>query len=269
MRPSSNEQPRQTFGLRFLKKHEIEWLTSELTLRRQVGLSLVDRCKHFKKEFPHSAMNKTLLRRVYTEHGIKKKKLRWRKEVKGKSQQELKRELANMKRQLTIAKNDDRRILYLDECMFTRATMRAEEWSRLRGNFSVDVDSLQEPTLCLLSAISKERGQEYFKVYEKSVNVAKFKTYLQELRAQNGDDKLCIFLDNLSAHTSKKSLAEMKRLNISHVFNVPYSPQYNPIELSFAKVKQKFKTYRLQKLLGQRQDDYRALVAKAVKSITK
>jgi transposase len=83
-----------------------------------------------------------------------------------------------MKRQLTIANNDGRRILYLDECMFTRATLRAEEWSRLKENFSVDVDSLKEPTLCLLSAISKERGQEHFKVFEKSVNVPKFKTYL-------------------------------------------------------------------------------------------
>ena len=57
-------------------------------------------------------------------------------------------------------------------------------------------------------------------------------------------------MDNLSTHTSKKTLAEMQRLGIRHVFNVPYSPQFNPIELSFAKIKQKFKTLRLQKLLG-------------------
>ena len=269
LRQSSSERPRQTFGLRFLKQHEIEWLTSELTLRRQAGLSLDDRCKHFKKEFPRSSMNRVLLRRVYTEHKIKKKRFRWRKEPKGKSQLESKRDLATMKRMLTIARNDGRRILYLDECMFTRATLRAEEWCRLKANFNVDVDSLKEPTLALLSAISKERGLEHFKVFEKSVNVAKFKTFLQELREKNGDDKLCVFMDNLSAHTSKKTLAEMKRLDIRHVFNVPYSPQYNPIELSFAKVKQRFKTLRLQKLLGQRQDDHHALVVKAQQCLTK
>ena len=38
---------RQRFGLRFLKKHEVAWLTSAETLRRQVSLSLADRCKHF------------------------------------------------------------------------------------------------------------------------------------------------------------------------------------------------------------------------------
>ena len=65
-------------------------------------------------------------------------------------------------------------------------------------------------------------------------------TFLQKLREKNGDDKLCVFLDNPSAHTSQKTLAEMKRLGIRHVFNVPYLPQFNSIELSFAKVKQKF-----------------------------
>ena len=128
--------------------------------------------------------------------------------------------------------------------MFTRATLRAEEWCRQKGNFSVDVDALKEPTLALLSAISKERGLEHFKVFAKSVNVAKFKTFLQELRQKNGDDKLCVFLDNLSAHTSKKTLAEMKRLNIRHVFTVPYSPQYNPIEFTFSKIKASFKALR-------------------------
>ena len=43
-------------------------------------------------------MNRALLRRVYTEHKIKKKKFRWRKEPKGKSQLESKRDLATMKR---------------------------------------------------------------------------------------------------------------------------------------------------------------------------
>ena len=42
-------------------------------------------------------------------------------------------------------------------------------------------------------------------IFEKSVNVVKFKEYIRELRAANGDDKICVFMDNLSAHKSKKS----------------------------------------------------------------
>ena len=45
-------------------------------------MSLVDRCKHFLQEFPTAKMNPTLLREVYRQHGIKKKKLRWYKAAK-------------------------------------------------------------------------------------------------------------------------------------------------------------------------------------------
>ena len=73
---------RKRFGFRFLKKHEIEWLTSAVTLRNQTSLSLVDRCRHFVREFPTAKMNPTLLRLVYRKYGIKKKKYRWYKTPK-------------------------------------------------------------------------------------------------------------------------------------------------------------------------------------------
>ena len=68
---------------------------------------------------------------------------------------------------------------------------------------------LTEPTLALLSAISKEKGQEHYKIFKDSVNIVKFKQYLQELRARNGDEKIALFMDNLSAHKSDKSKKEM------------------------------------------------------------
>ena len=76
------QEGRQRWGLRFLKQHEIQWLTSADTLRRQVSFSLADRCRHFRKEFPSAKINPTLLRQVYARHGIKKKKLRWYKAPK-------------------------------------------------------------------------------------------------------------------------------------------------------------------------------------------
>ena len=39
---------------------------------------------------------------------------------------------------------------------------------------TVDVAKIDEPTLALLSAISKEKGQEHWKIFDKSVNVTKF-----------------------------------------------------------------------------------------------
>ena len=77
-----DEVPRQNYGLRFLKQHEIKWLTSADTLVRQTAMSLKDRSTQFKREFPSAQMNQTLLRKVYRIHGIKKKAIRWNKTPK-------------------------------------------------------------------------------------------------------------------------------------------------------------------------------------------
>ena len=69
------------------------------------------------------------------------------------------------------------------------------------------------------------------------MNTDKFIEYLQGLRAANGSDKICIFMDNLSTHTSKKSKEAMKRLQFRYIYNVAYSPDFNPIEFVFSKIK--------------------------------
>ena len=82
------------------------------------------------------------------------------------------------------------------------------------------------------------------------MNIEKFKEYLTKLREVNGDDKLCIFMDNLTTHTSPKTKKTMQKLRIRWIWNLPYAPDLNAIESTFSKVKQKFKVLRIQKLTG-------------------
>ena len=114
---------RKRWGYRFLKPHEIQWLTASGTLRAQIGISLKDRCPLFLHKFPGSHMNPTLMREVYRRHRIRKKKYRWYKVSKDTDEDSRRRDLARMKRQLTMARNDGFRIVYLDETMFTRKTV--------------------------------------------------------------------------------------------------------------------------------------------------
>ena len=132
-----------------------------------------------------------------------------------------------------------------------------------------DLAYQNEPTLAVLAAISKEKGQEHYQVFEDSVNVEKFQQYLQELRARNGDEKIALFMDNLSAHRSSRSLSEAAQLGFRCIFNVPYSPEYNPIEFVFSKVKQKFRTLRARKIAGLSHDSHEVLVRQAVESVRK
>ena len=86
-------------------------------------------------------------------------------------------------------------------------------------------------------AVSAAAGVEYAKVFKKSVNIDKFIKYAVELKDMAAGRKLCFFMDNLSVHRSKKVLGKLDELGIRYIFNLSYSPQFNPIELTFSKVK--------------------------------
>ena len=133
----------------------------------------------------------------------------------------------------------------------------------------MDVAVLEEPTLALLCGISKEKGVEHHRVFQFSVNVDKFIEYIDFLRETNRDEKICLFMDNLSAHTSERSKQAMRDRGFRWIYNVPYSPEYNPIELTFSMVKRNFRSLRAQKMTGLRQESHEALVVKAWRAVTK
>ena len=55
---------------------------------------------------------------------------------------------------------------------------------------------------------------------------------------QNLNMEFVIFHDNLNVHHStKKIIQELNISNITTIFNAPYSPMINPIELFFNKLK--------------------------------
>ena len=115
-----------------------------------------------------------------------------------------------MKRLLTRAKNDGYRIIYIDETCFTRKTCSDIEWSLPKKNLNVDIAMLEEPTLAMLCGISLEKGIEHHRVFDLSVNVDKFLEYLDGVKSAYPDEKICLFMDNLSAHTSERSKEAMR-----------------------------------------------------------
>ena len=169
-----------------------------------------------------------------------------------------------MKREMTKCRNQGYRFVYIDETMFTRKTVPLTEWTRRKENVTLDQAQLNEPTLALLCGISKENGLEHFQIFNFSVNVERFIDYLQGLRSANENDKICLFLDNLSAHTSERSKEEMKRLKFRWVYNVPYSPQWNPIELAFSQLKRNFRKLRAKKLIEHTQESHEAIIVSAL-----
>ena len=53
-----------------------------------------------------------------------------------------------------------------------------------------------------------------------------------------------ILLDNLSVHKDQRVLKLAKSLGITLIFQPPYSPEYNPIELAWNTIKSVVRSYR-------------------------
>ncbi len=61
--------------------------------------------------------------------------------------------------------------------------------------------------------------------------------------------KLAVFADNCTVHHSKAVKSYSEEHDIQIIFNLPYSPQYNPIEIVWSLVKNKYRREKLEQQL--------------------
>ena len=80
--------------------------------------------------------------------------------------------------------------------------------------------------------------------FKDSINVSKFKIFIDELRSKYFYDDICIYFDNLSVHRSKLVRERLDELSIPYIFNPPYSPEFNGIESVFSIAKAQIKRIR-------------------------
>ena len=129
--------------------------------------------------------------------------------------------------------------------MVTTSTIPSHEWSQ--KNTSVDIDPKQysNKAIAVIAGILDEYGVDIVMTFKRSVNKYKFKCFLEELRRRYFLENLCIYMDNLSVHTSDEIKERLDELSIKYIFNPVYSPQFNPIENMFGVSKRYIKKKRL------------------------
>ena len=86
-------------------------------------------------------------------------------------------------------------------------------------------------------------------LHPKSISTPQFVEFLEQLSTKFGGRQFSIFLDNLMVHRSNATKEVYRRLNITPIFNIPYSPQFNGIESYFSLVKGEYKRRLLQLLM--------------------
>ena len=156
------------------------------------------------------------------------------------------------------------RILQLDEMMVTKRTFPTCDWSKLRQNTHLDLSQTNTDPIAVLGAVSREKGVELVMTFPRSVNVPKFKVFLEELRARNPFDQICLVLDNLAVHRNQHAVGRMRELGFRWTFTPISSPEYNGgIESTWSQSKKWIKEQRLNAIVNKKEINLKEMVEKS------
>ena len=150
------------------------------------------------------------------------------------------------KKRLDKAERHKTPIYFIDECMFTVKTFLNTDWSPKRMNVTVKSSEFNTQSTAFLGAISEDKGLVLYRTYNRAVKTDNYIEFLQQLRKVHSKGRFILYMDSLSVHKCIKATKAYDDLDIESLYAPIYSPEYNPIEMMFAKLKALMKRLRLQ-----------------------
>ncbi len=117
-------------------------------------------------------------------------------------------------------------------------------------------------TTTLVAAITWE-GAIAPMVLDGPMDRLSFEAYVEQVLLPALPADAIVVMDNLSAHKSKKILKLFDEANIELHYQPPYSPDFNPIELMWSKVKNSLRTAK-----ARTQEQLYQAIAQALEQIT-
>lgn len=161
-----------------------------------------------------------------------------------------------------VAALDPAALIFVDETSthtaLTRRRARAPRGERAVGR----VPRNHGPNVTLLAALTPT-GIGPAVAIPGAIDGAAFVAYAQQILAPTLRPGQVVVLDNLSAHKSADARKAIEAVGARLLFLPAYSPDFNPIELAFAKVKE-----RLRAAAERTPDGLRAATASAINAVS-
>lgn len=132
---------------------------------------------------------------------------------------------------------DPAKLVFVDE------TWAKTNMARLRGRCRVGERLVEKvphghwKTTTLIAALDR-RGVRCSMTVDGAVNRDVFEAFVERVLGPTLTPGDVVILDNLSSHKGSRSRELLERRGATLLFLPPYSPDLNPIELAFAKLKQ-------------------------------
>ena len=223
----------------------------------------------FHRKFPDKKLTIYRLRKVYREHGIKRKKIRNTKVITESQKKKIYGEAVEARDRLQELEAEGYRILFVDEIVTTKSTIPSHEYSAPNRPFRVDFKQFQSSCIATVAAISHEKGVDHVMNFPSSVDRHKFIQFVNQVARKNKGQKIAMFMDRLNVHRSPVVQAKMDAHGIKCIFNASYSPDYNPIEGVFAVTKNYVKRERLKAIIHRKRVQLEALILSSFKQVDK
>jgi transposase len=132
---------------------------------------------------------------------------------------------------------DSDRFVFVDECSSNTSLAPLYGWSRKGERAYQKAPRNWGKNITLISSIGKEGGVGASLVVEGSTNGTVFETYLEEVLLPTLKRGQVVVMDNLSAHKAQRVRELIEGEGCELIYLPPYSPDYNPIEQAFSKLK--------------------------------
>ena len=128
------------------------------------------------------------------------------------------------------------RIGFIDETSLKTNMAKTSGWSPCGARLVDHVPFGHWNTQTFIAALRHDRLDAPW-VIDGPINRELFDLYIQTQLAPTLHKGDVVILDNLAAHRSPKAAAILKDIGAWFLFLPPYSPDLNPIEMAFAKLK--------------------------------
>ena len=160
---------------------------------------------------------------------------------------------------------DARRLVFVDESGFntsmTRLRARAPKGKRAYGKVP---RNRGKNTTLLIAAITLEGAMGQTMTIEGATDAPAFETYVEHFLAPSLREGQVVVLDRLGAHRRTEKVRELVEARGADLLFLPsYSPDVNPIEEAFSKIK-----YLVRKAGARVREELVGTIARALASVT-
>ena len=156
---------------------------------------------------------------------------------------------------------DPARLIFLDESGFRLGSPPHYGWA-VRGEKSPgkSVQGSWE-TLTMIGALALD-GFRGFMTIDAGTSAEVYRAFVRHQLIPNLREGDIVVMDNLSAHKDAQAVADIRKAGAEVLFLPPYSPEFNPIEKAWSKMKELMR--RLDTLTGEAFDSAVAAAMNAI-----